>query len=107
MYSYFESRGGKFPETIFFGLQYIIKRYLAGRVITEKKIQEAKKMMKAHFGRDLMNEDGWRYILEVSSLFLVTGLPLETQRALTDQNQSYTGRDRCSRAKCSVYSRKH
>ena len=25
VYSYFESRGGKFPETVFFGLQYIIK----------------------------------------------------------------------------------
>nr|VZI33040.1 unnamed protein product [Spirometra erinaceieuropaei] len=31
VYSYFESRGGKFPETVFFGLQYIIKRYLAGQ----------------------------------------------------------------------------
>ena len=25
VYSYFESRGGKFPETVVFGLQYIIK----------------------------------------------------------------------------------
>uniref|UniRef100_A0A5K3EXP4 Nicotinamide phosphoribosyltransferase n=2 Tax=Mesocestoides corti TaxID=53468 RepID=A0A5K3EXP4_MESCO len=64
VYSYFESRGGKFSETIFFGLQYIIKRYLAGPVVTEQKIQEAKKMMREHFGRDLLNEDGWRYILE-------------------------------------------
>jgi hypothetical protein len=26
VYSYFESRGGKFPETVFYGLQYMIKR---------------------------------------------------------------------------------
>lgn len=25
VYSYFESRGGKFTETVFFGLQYILK----------------------------------------------------------------------------------
>ena len=25
VYSYFESRGGKFSETVFFGLQYILK----------------------------------------------------------------------------------
>ncbi len=65
MYSYFESRGGKFKETIFFGLQYIIKKYLAGRVITAAKIEAAKEMMKKHFNCDLMNEEGWRYILEV------------------------------------------
>ncbi|BHF59065.1 hypothetical protein SprV_0100202000 [Sparganum proliferum] len=64
VYSYFESRGGKFPETVFFGLQYIIKRYLAGQVVTLKKIEAAKEMMRKHFGRDLMNEEGWRYILQ-------------------------------------------
>ncbi|KAH9287326.1 Nicotinamide phosphoribosyltransferase [Echinococcus granulosus] len=64
VYSYFESRGGKFSETIFFGLQYILKKYLVGSVITERKIREAKELMREHFGRDLMNEDGWRYILE-------------------------------------------
>uniref|UniRef100_A0A0V0J313 Nicotinamide phosphoribosyltransferase n=1 Tax=Schistocephalus solidus TaxID=70667 RepID=A0A0V0J313_SCHSO len=66
VYSYFESRGGKFSETIFFGLQYIIKRYLAGQVITLKKIESAKEMMRKHFGRDLINEEGWRYILQVN-----------------------------------------
>lgn len=65
VYSYFESRGGKFSETVFFGLQYILKKYLVGPVITERKICEAKEMMREHFGRDLMNEEGWRYILEV------------------------------------------
>eukprot|EP01050_Picozoa_sp_SAG11_P025516 SAG11_NODE_5783_length_1465_cov_0.834553_3_plen_121_part_00 len=32
VYSYFESRGGKFPEINFFGLQYFIKRYFVGQV---------------------------------------------------------------------------
>lgn len=26
VFSYFESRGGKFPQTVFYGLQYMIKR---------------------------------------------------------------------------------
>merc|ERR1719498_238152 len=41
VYSYFESRGGEFPEVLFFGLQYFIKRYLTGQVITQEKIDEA------------------------------------------------------------------
>ena len=63
--SYFESRGGKFAETVFFGLQYIIKRYLVGPVVTAEKILEAKEIYKAHFGGvDHFNEEGWNYILE-------------------------------------------
>ena len=66
VYSYFESRGGKHAEVCFFGLQYLIKRYLVGQVITEAKIQEAKGLYAAHFGpgSNVFNEDGWRYILE-------------------------------------------
>src|SRR3990167_2529206 len=40
VYSYFESRGGEFPNTVFFGLQYLIKRYLEGVVITQAKIDD-------------------------------------------------------------------
>ena len=29
VYSYFESRGGEFDSTVFFGLQYYLKRYLS------------------------------------------------------------------------------
>uniref|UniRef100_A0A0B6ZJ93 Nicotinamide phosphoribosyltransferase n=1 Tax=Arion vulgaris TaxID=1028688 RepID=A0A0B6ZJ93_9EUPU len=64
VYSYFESRGGKFPNTVFFGLQYILKRWLVGPVVTKEKIQEAKEVYKAHFGQDYFNESGWNYILE-------------------------------------------
>ncbi len=64
IYSFFESRGGRFPAVTFFGLQYIIKRYLTGKVVTEEKIAEAKEVFQKHFGQELFNEDGWRYILE-------------------------------------------
>ncbi|KAL4225833.1 hypothetical protein ACF0H5_013822 [Mactra antiquata] len=64
VYSYFESRGGKFPSTVFFGLQYIIKRWLCGRVVTKEKIQDAKEFYRQHFGRDYFNEEGWTYIAE-------------------------------------------
>ena len=65
VFSFFESRGGRFPEVVFFGLQYILKRYLAGSVITEEAIAEAKEVAAAHFGDEtLFNEAGWRYIFE-------------------------------------------
>ena len=40
--SYLESRGGMFKETLFIGLNYILKTYLTGQVVTEEKIQKAK-----------------------------------------------------------------
>ena len=65
VYSYFESRGGKFPEVLFFGLQYIIKRYFAGKVVTAAKIREAEGYFKVHFGTTRnFNKAGWEYILE-------------------------------------------
>lgn len=64
VYSYLESRGGKFDNTLFYGLQYFIKQYLSGQVVTEEKIQQAKKLFVGHFGSDLFNEAGWRHILE-------------------------------------------
>jgi len=66
VYSYFESRGGKFPEVTFFGLQYIIKRYLTGQVVTKEKIDSAEKIIDAHMGLGEMkhfNREGWEYIL--------------------------------------------
>lgn len=64
--SFFESRGGVFPEVTFFGLQYILKRHFEGKVVTKKDIAEAKKYFKRHFGdATLFNEAGWRRIVEV------------------------------------------
>ena len=39
IYSYFESRGGKFAETCFFGLQYLLKRWMTGPVVRTENIQ--------------------------------------------------------------------
>ena len=66
VYSYFESRGGKFKDCVFFGLQYILKKWLRGPVVTKEMIQEAKEVYQAHFGQDLFNEEGWNYIVDVS-----------------------------------------
>jgi nicotinamide phosphoribosyltransferase len=64
VYSYFESRGGEFPETLFFGLQYITKKYLVGKVITQEKIDEAELIFSTHFGnKSLFNKKGWEHIL--------------------------------------------
>lgn len=62
--SYLESREGgtTFPYTIFFGLQYYLKR-LEGVQVTTEKIDEAEELFKLHFGRDdVFNRAGWEYI---------------------------------------------
>ena len=65
VYSYFESRGGVFPETVFFGLQYYLKQYLAGKVVTRERIDEAAELFSQHFGdADLFHRAGWELILE-------------------------------------------
>lgn len=66
IYSYFEPRGGRHKEICFFGLQYFIKRYLCGVVVTLEKIQEAKELYEMHFGpgTNVFNEEGWIYIVE-------------------------------------------
>lgn len=63
VYSYFESRGGQFDETVFFGLQYFLKKYLEGAVITRQDIAEAQEFWEQHFGQDLFNRKGWEHIL--------------------------------------------
>lgn len=63
VYSYFESRGGEFKETVFFGLQYFLNKYLKGNVVTFNKINEAWEYFSAHLGNpDLFNVEGWNYI---------------------------------------------
>ncbi|CAK0830525.1 unnamed protein product, partial [Prorocentrum cordatum] len=71
VYSYFECVGGPDKEIVFFGLQYYIKRYLAGPVVTRDRIDAAELAFKAHFcqargGYDpgLFHKTGWEYILK-------------------------------------------
>lgn len=65
IYSYLESRGGMFPETVFYGLQYLLKAYLEGPVITAEKIKEASEMLPEVFGRtDVFDASRFSYILQ-------------------------------------------
>ncbi len=61
MFSYVESRGGLYPETVFFGLQYYINQYLTYRVTVED-VEKAKKFYKKHGVP--FNYDGWMYIAQ-------------------------------------------
>jgi nicotinamide phosphoribosyltransferase len=65
IYSYLEARkGGEYAEVMFFGLQYLIKRYLLGQVVTKAKIDQAEALFTAHFGdASLFNRAGWEHIL--------------------------------------------
>ena len=65
IYSYLESRGGQFDETLFFGLQYFLKHYLAGNVITTAKIDAAEGFLQQVFGRiDVFDRSKFDYIVE-------------------------------------------
>ena len=63
VYSYFESRtGAAFTETVFFGLQSIIKRYLI-KGVTRDNLDEAVEFVKAHMPQCALNVEGWEHIL--------------------------------------------
>lgn len=65
IYSYLESRtGAEFNKTIFFGLQYIIKKYLKGCVVTEEKVEQAKSIIDQHIAPNIFNYEGWMHIVE-------------------------------------------
>lgn len=64
VYSYFESRSGAtYSHTTFFGLQYWLKQYLVGPVVTRDKIDQAEQLFNAHFGGQVFNRAGWQHIL--------------------------------------------
>lgn len=58
--SYLESRGGKYDNLVFVGLQYILKEYLS-KPITQADIDEAEELCKAH--GEPFNKAGWLHIL--------------------------------------------
>ena len=67
VYSYIESRGGKWDETVFFGLQMFLKEYMS-KPITKEDIDVAEEIVTAHgepFYREL-----WEYILKVHNGWL-------------------------------------
>lgn len=66
VFSFLESRGGDFEASTFFGLQYLLKEYLAGVRVTEAQIVAARAFYREYFGTDaIFNEAGWRHILDV------------------------------------------
>ena len=62
VYSYIESRGGRYDSTVFFGLQAFIKEYLL-EPITQTDIDIADEILTAH--GEPFNRQGWEYILRV------------------------------------------
>lgn len=59
VYSYFESRGGEYDNTVFFGLQYILNRYLKNQ-FDYADINEAAEVYEQHLGSaSLFNKAGW------------------------------------------------
>ena len=61
VFSYIESRGGDYNETVMFGLQIFLKEYLS-KPITQENIDEAEVFFKAH--GEPFNKEGWQYILD-------------------------------------------
>lgn len=67
VYSYCEARrGAMYDYTIFFGLQFILKEWMRGVVVTKEKIDEAEPLLREHFkfSGDVWNRAKWDYIVE-------------------------------------------
>ncbi len=90
VYSYLESRGGRFPQTVFFGLQPYLRSYLAGSVVTAEDVETADRLAAAHFGRPgIFNRAGWMHIVErhdgrlpVEIRAVAEGTPVPTHNVL-------------------------
>lgn len=90
VYSYLESRGGKFGHTVFYGLQYFLKHYLEGEVITASKIAEANTILPRVFGRDdVYDSSKFEYIVQehqgklpIRIKAVPEGLPVPTNNVL-------------------------
>jgi len=67
VYSYIESRGGRYNTTVMFGLQAFIKEYLL-EPITQADIDISDEILTAH--GEPFNREGWEYILSAHGGFL-------------------------------------
>lgn len=63
VYSYFESRGGDYSKTRFFGLQYFLKEYLS-KGFSLSDIEEAQYYYDKHLGPGIFNREGWLRMYE-------------------------------------------
>ena len=67
-YVYGEARaGGRYPETLFFGLHAIIQKHLLAPV-THADVDEAIAISNAAFGHDAVNEEVWRKVADLGHL---------------------------------------
>ena len=57
--SYFEARTGE--AIVFFGLQYILKRYLEGEVVHAEDVEASRGLFQDHMG--VFNLEGWQHIV--------------------------------------------
>lgn len=68
MISYMESRGGKFEQTLFYGLQIILKQYLEGIAITKEEVDEAYDYLGTKYGvfgrEDVFDRSKFDYIVD-------------------------------------------
>ena len=62
IYSYIESRGGKYDKLVFFGMQAFIREYLTTPV-TAKMVLQARDIMQVH--GEPFNYEGWMYIVNI------------------------------------------
>lgn len=67
VFSYIESRGGQYNQTVFFGLQAFVKEYLLDP-ITQEDINIADEILTAH--GEPFNRAGWEYILNKHNGYL-------------------------------------
>lgn len=67
IYSYIESRGGRWEQTVYLGMQAFLREYLS-KPITMSDINKAEKLLKAHGVP--FNKEGWKYILEQHNGFM-------------------------------------
>ena len=67
LFGYMESRGGHYDQTLFFGLQYLLKKYFS-KPITLDDIVEASNFF-AHHGEPFPAE-GWKHILKKHGGFM-------------------------------------
>ncbi len=80
-YSYAESRGGKYPATIFLGLQAFIKQYLL-KPITQDMIDEAAEFAALH--GEPFNREGWELILSRHNGYLPLSIRAVPEGTLVD-----------------------
>lgn len=69
IYSYLESRGGKFDETVFFGLQIFLIEFLEGVAITQEELDEAYEYLGTKYGvfgrDDVFDKSKFQYLIDV------------------------------------------